>query len=127
MTNTLSEKEIKAIEKLEVIGISRTEGRTLFHMFNQGESIAVDIERATNLRQPEVSIATKKLTERGWIKSTPIKRNTGKGRPIHRYSFAKRKRDILSSINRMFSEKIKALEKERETFNALMEAGKKEQ
>lgn len=128
MTIALSEKEMEVIEKLKLVDISKAEGRVLFYLLNAGKkSLARDIEVSVDLRQPEVSIATKKLIDRGWINAAPFRKNAGKGRPLFLYSFAMQKRDIFRSINKMFSEKIKVMEKERDTFNALIESMKEEQ
>ena len=49
------------------------------------EASSRDIEMATDLRQPEVSIAMRTMRERGWITETEIKGN-GKGRPQKIYA-----------------------------------------
>jgi predicted transcriptional regulator len=49
------------------------------------EGSSRDIEMATGLRQPEVSIAMRTLRERGWVTESEIKRD-GKGRPQKIYA-----------------------------------------
>ncbi len=45
----------------------------------------MELERGTELRQPEVSIAMRDLNERGWISEREEKK-PGKGRPYKVYS-----------------------------------------
>jgi predicted transcriptional regulator len=49
------------------------------------EGSSRDIERATDMRQPEVSIAMRTLRERGWVAEREIKHD-GKGRPQKIYA-----------------------------------------
>jgi predicted transcriptional regulator len=49
------------------------------------EGSSRDIEMATDLRQPEVSIAMRTLRERGWVAEHEIK-SIGKGRPLKIYA-----------------------------------------
>jgi predicted transcriptional regulator len=63
------------------------------------EATARVIERGTDLRQPEVSIAMKYLMEQGWTKSSesPSQR---KGRPVHVYELAKSITEIMECIEK---------------------------
>jgi predicted transcriptional regulator len=49
------------------------------------EGSSRDIEMATDMRQPEVSIAMRTLREMGWVAEREIKRD-GKGRPMKVYA-----------------------------------------
>jgi predicted transcriptional regulator len=53
---------------------------------NIQEATSREIERGTDLRQPEVSVATKYMAGLGWIKSREIP--SQKGRPNKKYSLA---------------------------------------
>jgi len=63
-----------------------------------GELTARDLEDNTRLRQPEVSIATQYLRERGWVVVT---KNPcpGKRRPFHSYGLAVPFADIVREIS----------------------------
>lgn len=111
--------EAKIIEKLVQVGMSKCEVKILFYLFKNSSGFAREIERDADLRQPEVSGATKLLIGRGWIKVTPV-RSEGKGRPQNKYSLVKSKKDIAKAINKHFADKICSLEEDRKLFNELM-------
>jgi predicted transcriptional regulator len=72
------------IELLVSMGLSRKAATTLTFLSNQEETDARQIERQTDLRQPEVSTAIKELVGWGWIEKRDVK-GKGRGRPIHFY------------------------------------------
>jgi predicted transcriptional regulator len=72
------------IELLVSMGLSRKAATTLTFLSHNEETDARQIERHTDLRQPEVSTAIKELYEWGWIEKRDIK-GKGRGRPIHFY------------------------------------------
>lgn len=115
----MSEKESKIIEKLMQVDINKNEAKVLFYLFKVNESFARDVEKGADLRQPEVSNSTKKLLERGWIKSISIK-SSGKGRPQYKYSLTMKKSDICKAINKIFMDKIHSLEKNMNDINQLL-------
>lgn len=116
---SLSKKENKALEKLESINVTKSEMKILFYLFKTNSGLARIIERVTELRQPEVSMATITLMRRGWLKKTTVE-TPGKGRPQNKYSLAKPKKEIIESMDNLFVEKIKALENERQEFKEMI-------
>lgn len=72
------------IELLVSMGLSRKAATTLTFLSHNEETDARQIERSTDLRQPEVSTAIKELVGWGWIEKRDIK-GKGRGRPIHFY------------------------------------------
>ena len=72
------------IELLVSMGLSRKAATTLTFMSQNDETDARQIERHTDLRQPEVSTAIKELVSWGWIEKRDLK-GKGRGRPIHYY------------------------------------------
>ncbi len=84
MARKTNEKLVEALLKTR---LPKTVAKTLALILTAGEVRSVDIERATGLRQPEVSIAVKYLRNRGWVSKKDIKKE-GKGRPVHIYSLA---------------------------------------
>lgn len=58
---------------------------------------SVEMQRATSLKQPEVSVAIKQLRKRGWITRLDIKKK-GKGRPVHEYRLKLPPKQILIEL-----------------------------
>lgn len=81
------------------LGLSRSIAKTLVFLSRVDESISSHIERATGLRQPEVSVAMQILRERGWVEKRDLKKE-GKGRPVHCYRLTVRLQDIVNEIER---------------------------
>jgi predicted transcriptional regulator len=70
---------------LESVGMKRTVACVITFLRDQNERSSKDIETATGLRQPEVSIAMQTLRERNWLAEHDIK-SSGKGRPLKIYA-----------------------------------------
>jgi predicted transcriptional regulator len=71
----------------------------LVFLANTPEATSRAIERGTDLRQPEVSIAMRYLMEHAWITSRESKAES-KGRPVKIYELAKPINDIMDSIEK---------------------------
>ena len=121
-TVSLSKEDLEAINTLKQIDISKNEGKVLAYLFKVDEAFAKDIERAVDLRQPELSTASKALLERNLIKGTNVK-SQGKGRPLIKYSLARSKGDTVKSINKLFSDRIHMIESDMEKFNTVFGEG----
>jgi len=70
---------------LESLGMKRTLACVITFLKDRKERSARDIETATGLRQPEVSIAMQTLREKNWLTEHEIK-SEGKGRPLKIYA-----------------------------------------
>jgi predicted transcriptional regulator len=70
---------------LESLGMKRTVACVITFLKDLKERSSRDIEVATGLRQPEVSIAMQTLRERNWLTEHEIK-STGKGRLLKIYA-----------------------------------------
>jgi predicted transcriptional regulator len=94
-----TEKEEEFVNLLIEIGTKRTIAKALMFLANIKEATSRDIERGTDLRQPEVSIAIRYLEDQGWIKSwkTPSDK---KGRPVWNYALAVPVPEIMTSIKK---------------------------
>ena len=66
---------------------------------NTPEATSRAIERGTDLRQPEVSIAMRYLIDQDWITSRESKAES-KGRPVKIYELAKPIHEIMDSIEK---------------------------
>jgi len=87
-------------------GIART---LAFLSSKEDWATSKDIEKATKLRQPEVSIAVRDLEDRGWVERDSLKRES-KGRPINIYKMSVRLDHVYTSIEVVEKAKIGELE-----------------
>jgi len=78
-------KDLEFMLGLESLGMKRTLACIITFLKDQNERSSKDIETATGLRQPEVSIAMQTLRERNWLTEHDIK-SEGKGRPLKIYA-----------------------------------------
>ncbi len=99
-----TEKEEEFANLLIEIGTKKNVAKVLVFLANISEATSREIERGTDLRQPEVSIAMHYLTDQGWIKSRESKAES-KGRPVKIYELAKPITDIMDSIEKENKEK----------------------
>ena len=98
------------IEALTTTGMPKGMARTLAYLSTRDDwATSRDIEEATNLRQPEVSIAVRDLVERGWVERDNLKRES-KGRPINIYRLAADLRKVYVSIEDREKVKIADME-----------------
>ncbi|MFH0966085.1 MAG: hypothetical protein V1862_00155 [Methanobacteriota archaeon] len=93
----LTEKEEEVIHLLTEVGLKTNEARLLVAFFRGIESTSRDLERITDLRQPEVSVGITCLSKRKWVcVSSLITAN--KGRPVKIFSLTKTIDVILDEI-----------------------------
>ena len=104
-----TEKEEEFANLLIEIGTKKNVAKVLVFLANIPEATSRAIERGTDLRQPEVSIAMRFLMDQGWISSRESKAES-KGRPVKIYELAKPITDIMDSIEK---------EKKKEATNQL--------
>ena len=92
-----TEREEEFVNLLIDIGMRRTVAKVLVFLANIEEATSRDIERGTDLRQPEVSIAMNYMYEHDWLKSRESKAMS-KGRPVKIYTLAKPISKIMDNI-----------------------------
>ena len=97
MVRELSEKEQRIVSLLVETGLNRNIAKIVVFLSRAGEAVSRDIERAANLRQPEVSLAMKDLRSWGWIKERELKKK-GKGRPLKSYKLTIDLKDIVAEL-----------------------------
>jgi len=83
--NVADEKDLEFVQGLQSLGINRSVASLITYLQDMNERSSRDIEVATGLRQPEVSIAMRTLREMGWVTEHEIK-GDGKGRPQKIYA-----------------------------------------
>ncbi len=116
----LDEKDEEIADALISLGMSRNAAITLAYLHNVKSAKSLDLERGANLRQPEVSIATKQLMERDWITEREEKK-PGKGRPFKIYSLKIGFNDIVAQLE---NKQKTAVNEERAKIKRLKELGK---
>ncbi len=79
------EKDVELVNTLTSLGVKTNSAKVLVYLNSVEEAMSKDIEIATDLRQPEVSLAVKELKEGNHIKERQAKKE-GKGRPLSVYS-----------------------------------------
>jgi len=103
---TLDNDERKAIQLFVNLGMPKNLAKTLLFISQIDECRCSDIERSTDMRQPEVSVAMQELRRRGWVKKHNLKKE-GKGRPVHLYKPTTQLSEILTIFEQ---EKITEIE-----------------
>lgn len=101
--------------------MNRNVASLITYLKDVDEGSSKDIEMATDLRQPEVSIAMRTLRERGWVVEREIKRD-GKGRPMKIYSLRSTIDEIIGYYEAMKNQEatqtIEAIQRLRELSSA---------
>jgi len=101
-----TEKEEEFVNLLIEIGTKKTIAKALVFLANAPKATSREIERGTDLRQPEVSLALKYMMDRGWMKSHENPSNN-KGRPFKVYELAISLQKIMDSIEKEKNQEIK--------------------
>ena len=78
------EKDLEFVQGLESLGMNRNVAGLITYLKEVKEGSSRDIETATGLRQPEVSIAMRTMRQNNWIEERDVKVG-GKGRPMKIY------------------------------------------
>jgi len=92
-----TDKEEEFVNLLIEIGTRKNVAKILVFLANTPEASARTIERGVDIRQPEVSVAMKSLTDMGWIRSRESS-SERKGRPMKIYELAKPMNEIIEII-----------------------------
>jgi predicted transcriptional regulator len=94
-----SDTEEELFNLLTEIGTKKNVAKLLVFFTGTPVATSHEIERAMDLRQPEVSIAVKYLTDQGWIREQENP-SESKGRPQKKYSLAVPVKKIFASIEK---------------------------
>jgi len=119
MVEELTEKDERIVGLLTEAGLNKNIAKVIIFLSKSGEAISRDIERAANLRQPEVSLAMKELKEWGWVKERELKKK-GKGRPLKSYKLTLDLKEIASELVEKKREEIKKIEKDLKELEELV-------
>ena len=111
----LDKEDEEIIRLFTEIGMPRYLSKALMYISQVDECSSAEVERGTNLRQPEVSLAMQELRRRGWVKKRDLKKK-GKGRPVHLYTSIIELSEIVTTIEQ---EKMKELEEAKNDIEEL--------
>ncbi|MFW5946116.1 MAG: ArsR family transcriptional regulator [Candidatus Natronoplasma sp.] len=113
----LTKEQEKLVDRLIKAGLQKNIARTLVFVASRDETKSREIEDATDLRQPEVSIAMQELRGKGWVTKRDIKKE-GKGRPVHGYMLDNPIEEIIEEIEEKEKERIENI---KENLKAIKE------
>lgn len=102
----LDEEDKEIIRLFTEVGMPTHLSKALLYISQVDECSSIEIERGTNLRQPEVCIALQELRRRGWVQKRERKKE-GKGRPVHIYKPTVELSEVIKTIEQ---EKIKEVD-----------------
>ena len=111
------EKDLEFMQGLHSLGINRNVASVITYLKNANEGSTKDIEVATGMRQPEVSIAMQVLRERNWITERNVKLEN-KGRPMTFYALRSTIDEIIKHYE---AKKIEEFAQTMETIKRLKE------
>lgn len=94
-----TEKEEEFANLLIEIGTRKNIAKVLVFLAKTPEATTLALERGTDMRQPEVSIAVRYLMDQGWIKSRESA-GESKGRPMKIYGLARPIHEIMDCIEK---------------------------
>jgi predicted transcriptional regulator len=80
----LDEKDLEFVEALRSLDVPRNVAMLITFLVSVSEANSREIETATRMRQPEVSIAMRTLHQNNWVEEGDINAE-GKGRPMKVY------------------------------------------
>ncbi len=106
------------VEILAEAAIPKNTARVLTFIAVAGRTYSAQIQEGTGMRQPEVSIALKELTERKWISRQSVQRE-GKGRPIYVYRLRRDVMEIVESVEREQDRRVRQVLRDKEDLHAI--------
>jgi predicted transcriptional regulator len=116
----LKRDHLRMVEILSEAGIAKNTARVLTFIAVAGRTFSAQIQAGTQMRQPEVSIALKQLTERKWIARQSVQRE-GKGRPIYVYRLRRALSEIVESVEKEQDRRVRQILKDKEDLHAIIE------
>ncbi len=81
------------------VGLKRNVARVLVYLSHHPEATSREIERGTDLRQPEVSLAMAAMMEQKWVENREVKAEN-KGRPVKIYRLSEPFSEIVDGIEK---------------------------
>ena len=115
------ETDLEFVKGLESLGMNRNVAGLITYLKEVKEGSSRDIETATGMRQPEVSIAMRTLRQNNWVTERDVK-TEGKGRPMKIYKLSTPLEEIIKHYgdvkNSESTQAMEAIQKLREMIAA---------
>lgn len=118
---SFGEEEKGLLERLEEYGLQKDVARALVFIASSEDATSREIENGTRLRQPEASIATKILRDKGWVEKRNVNRE-GKGRPVHIYSLNKPMKSIMEELEEDQKKRIQDMEENMSEIKSIVDS-----
>ena len=109
----VEQEHARLLEILVAAGIAKHSAFVVVAVASAGKAYSAQIEAATGLRQPQVSVALNDLMERKWLTRQAVQRE-GRGRPIFIYRMRKGMTEVAEAAEKDLDRRRKALDKDRE-------------
>ena len=93
------EKFNSIIHNAKILNLNVNEIKVLYCIHKAGVITQRDIERRADLRQPEVSLAIRRLFSMGMLENAPIQ-NPVKGRPVNCYNLKRPVSEYFASVKK---------------------------
>lgn len=93
----LDDEDLEFADILHSLGMQRKVALIVTYLANVGEAAAREIEQATHMSQPEVSLTIRDLQGENWIDKREVKTG-GKGRPSLVYTLREPIDDIIKRV-----------------------------
>jgi predicted transcriptional regulator len=117
----LTPHDKKIVDVFEELGMPKNLAKTLLYISQVPECRSAEIERGTNLRQPEVSVSMQELTRLGWVSKRNQKKE-GKGRPIYIYRLESPIDTILDHFEQQKLQEIQSMKQDLSELKNLLKA-----
>lgn len=104
----LNKYQMHLVEAMEKAKINKHQAIVLAYIAKNEDAKSIDIQKATGMKQPEVSIAIRDLEAGGWVSKKSVKLGTS-GRPHYEYRLEKSIDDILDDIEDMENSRIQSI------------------
>jgi predicted transcriptional regulator len=96
---------VREIEYFRTLGLDEKSAMCLIALNELKNASSKDLQAICRLRQPEISIALKRLKSYGWI-GCSIDKNAGAGRPKSIYFLNERMTEIIRSLHKRIEEEF---------------------
>lgn len=95
----LDDKDREFARILRELGVQQNAATIIAYLASAETATSRDLEIGSDLRQPEVSVASKILRKSGWIDEGEIKRK-GRGRPLKTYKLKASIDEIIKDLEK---------------------------
>lgn len=115
----MDEKDERLSVLMQSFGFGGKQARILVFLLGAKEAISADIEQATGMRQPEVSVGVHILRKLKYVKAEKIVKPV-KGRPVYNYMLTTSGSDIKKQVEKKRDEEIQKILKDFEELANLL-------